>query len=179
MNNVVTIKTSMDQHSELIIHPEKAAAIDLGSRKFAYLSFGNQKHDVKIRMNHEISQKNVLLSRNLIKELHLPDYPIYEICINQNEIIVGPYIGLLISNEDNKLIASRLNKMLVYVKEYAKLHGSVVVFALNKVDQENRLIEGYCYNPVKKCWQQEYSPTLHRYTVRLGSVRNGKTTSCR
>jgi hypothetical protein len=158
MNHVVTVKANMNKNSEFIIHPKKAAATNLGSKKFAYLSFGNRKYHVEIKINPEISPENVLLSQNLIQELYLPDYPIYEICVNQNEIIIGPYIGLLMSNEDNKLSSSRLNKMLVYVKEYAKLHGSIVVFALNKVDKESRLIEGYCYNPVKKYWQQGVFP---------------------
>jgi hypothetical protein len=158
MNHVVTIKTATDQNSEFIIHPEKAAAIGLGSRKFAYISFGNKKHYIKIIMNHEMSGENILLSQNLIKELHLPDYPIYEIHLNHNEILIGPYIGLLISNENRKLTSSRLKKMMVYVKEYEKLHGAIVAFALNKVDKESRLIEGYCYNPVAKCWQKGIFP---------------------
>ncbi|MGE5581252.1 MAG: YheC/YheD family protein [Bacillota bacterium] len=158
MNVVVTIKTGTDQKSEFSIHPEKAAAIGIGRRKFACLSFGNQKHYVKIRLNHEISPENILLSQNLITNLHLPDYPVYELCANQNGIIIGPYIGLLSSDEENKLTSSHLNKMLVYVKEYAKLHGAIVVFALNKVDRENRLIEGYCYNPVKKYWHKGIFP---------------------
>lgn len=158
MNHVFEIKTNMDQHSEFVIHPEKAIAIGLGSRKFAYLSFGNQKQYVKIRLNQEMSGENVLLSQNLIRELHLPDYPIYEIHLNRNEILIGPYIGLLISHEDNQLTLSRFNKMLVYGKEYAKIHGAIVVFALNKVDKESRLIEGYCYNPVNKFWQKGVFP---------------------
>jgi hypothetical protein len=158
MNQVVTIKTKTDQRSELVIHPEKAAAIGLGSKKFAYISFGSQKHNVKINMDHQLSKENILLSQNLIKELHLPDYPVYEICINHNEILIGPYIGLLISDEDNQLTSSRFNKMMVYVKEYSKLHGAILVFALNKVDKGNRLIEGYCYNPVKLYWQKGIFP---------------------
>lgn len=158
MNNVVYIKTNRDRRSELEIHPGKAAAINLGSRKFAYLSFGNQKHYAKIRLNNEIPQENALLSENLIKGLHLPDYPVYEIGVKENEIILGPYIGLLISQAENKLTLSRLDKMLVDVKEYAKLHGAVVVFALDKVDRQSRLIEGYCYNPIKKYWQQGTFP---------------------
>jgi hypothetical protein len=54
---------------------------------------------------------------------------------------------------------------MVYVKKYAKLHGAVVVFALNKVDQANRLIEGHCYDPVKKCWRNgifSYPAAIHR-----------------
>jgi hypothetical protein len=164
MKNEFIIKTNPDQHSELLIHPDPAAMLGLGSRKFACLSFGNQKHYVKIKINQELSPKNVLLSQNTVAQLYLPDYPVYEISVKQNEIIIGPYLGLLTNTEDYKL-ASRLNKMKVFLKEYAKLHGAVVVFALNKVDQKNRLIEGYCYNPVTQCWQNgtfPYPAAIHR-----------------
>ncbi len=99
-----------------------------------------------------------MLSKELIDELHLPDYPIYEICVNENEIKIGPYIGLLISEKDEDLTTKRLRKMMAYVGEYTKLHGAVVVFALNKVDTRSRLIEGYCYNPVKNHWQRGVFP---------------------
>ncbi|HEX3043655.1 MAG TPA: YheC/YheD family protein [Bacillota bacterium] len=158
MNNIVTIKINPDQHSELGIHPDKAVALELRSRKYACLSFGNRKQYVKIKMNPEISPEHLILSPNLIEGLHLPDYPVYEINIIHNEIVIGPYIGLLVSNEERKLTSSRLNKMLVYVKEYAKLHGAVVVFALNQVDQKNRLIEGYCFHPGRGCWQRGIFP---------------------
>ena len=82
---------------------KKQPRLALAARKFAYLSFGNQKHYVKISMDQEIAPENLLLSQNLIKELHLPDYPVYEIRVNQNAIVIGPYIGLLISNEDKRL----------------------------------------------------------------------------
>ncbi len=158
MDNVVTIKSNMGRQSELIIHPEKAAVIGLESRKFAYISFGNQRHYVKIRLDQEISPENVLVPQNLIYQLLLPDYPLYEICVNLNEILIGPYIGLLMSDADRKLTSSRLNKITVYVKDYPKLHGAIVVFALDKIDTEKRLIEGYCYNPVKKYWQKGIFP---------------------
>jgi hypothetical protein len=158
MNNVVTIKISGNQHSELVIHPEKAFAINLGSWEFAYISFGTLKHHVKISMTNEVLPENILLSQNLVKVLHMPDYPNYEICVNGNEIIFGPYIGLLISQADNRLTSSRLNKMLIDLNEYSKLHGAVVVFALDKVDRISRHIEGYCYNPTKKCWQKGIFP---------------------
>lgn len=171
MNQVVNIKANNNhRNSELFIHPEKAALIGLENIKFGYISFGSQKHHVKINLDHSMSGENVILSQNLIQELHLPDYPLYEIRVNRNEILIGPYIGLLISNEDNQLTSSRLNKMMVYVKEYPKLHGAIVVFALNKVDKENRLIEGYCYNPVKLYWQKgvfPYPSSIYR-TIGLG-----------
>ncbi len=170
MNNVISIKISMDQNSELTIHPEKAATLDLGRRRYTSISFGNQKLDVKIKMNPGLSQENVLLSENIVKELHLPNYPVYEIHGTEDAIVVGPFIGLLTSNKGRRLRSSRLNRMLIYVKEYAKLHGAIVIFALDKVDKKNRLIEGYCYNPVKKCWQKgifPYPSSIYR-TIGLG-----------
>jgi glutathione synthase/RimK-type ligase-like ATP-grasp enzyme len=174
MHNEFTIKTNPDQHSELTIHPQKAAMLKLDNKKFAYLSFGNQKHFVKIKMDQDLSPVTIGLSQNIVKTLYLPDYPVYEIGVNQNEITIGPYIGLLVSNKDHKLTASRLNKMLVYVKEYAKLHGALVVFALNKVDRQNRLIEGYCYNHLKKYWQKGVFPYPTAIQRMIGLSANWK-----
>ena len=156
--NIVIIKAGANKYSELIIHPRKAEEINLGRKKCAFISFGSQKYYVNISISNEISPENVLLSPELIDELHLPDYPIYELCVNENEIIIGPYIGLLFSKQDGKLTTSRLNKTMVYLRDYSKLHGAVVVFALDKVDMTSRLIEGYCYNPVKNYWQRGIFP---------------------
>ncbi|MBP2642747.1 MAG: hypothetical protein H6Q67_634 [Firmicutes bacterium] len=156
--NGITIKASANNNTELIMHPKKMDEINLGRKKCAFISFGSQRHYVNISLDNAISPENVLLSPKLIENLHLPDYPLYELRVNKNEIIVGPYIGLLLSEQDEKLTASRLKKLMVYIKEYSKLHGAVVVFALNKVDMPSRLIEGYCYNPIKNLWQRGTFP---------------------
>ncbi len=159
MNQVITIKPNpVNQNSVLAVHPQTAAAFSLSGLKFASVSFGNRKHYVEIKMNPEIAPENILLSQNLIEELYLPEYPSFEIRLNLTEIVIGPYIGLLLSNTNNRLTTSRLNKTTVCLKEYTKLHGAVVVFALDKISKESQLIEGYCYNPVKKYWQPGIFP---------------------
>jgi glutathione synthase/RimK-type ligase-like ATP-grasp enzyme len=158
MKNTISIETSMNERYELTMHPAQAAEIGLDRKKFVCISFGNQKRYVKIKMNDEITPGKILLSPKLAAALHLPVYPLYEISLMGNEIMIGPYIGLLLSEEDKELTPSCLHKMLVYVCEYSKLHGAVVVFALNKVDRAGRLVEGYCYNPVENCWQKGIFP---------------------
>ncbi len=158
MKNDIIIKKSTGGSSDLVIHPAKAAEIGLDSKKFAFISFGSQKHYVNILINDQISPEHVLLSKKLIEAFHLPDYTVYEISLTHNEIIIGPYIGLLLSEEDRQLTPSSLNKMLVYVSEYPKLHGVIVVFALDKVNRADRFIEGYCYNPIHNCWQEGRFP---------------------
>ncbi|MBP2653559.1 MAG: hypothetical protein H6Q73_1128 [Firmicutes bacterium] len=156
--NVITIKASANSDSEIVMHPKQADEIKLGRKKRGFISFGSQKQYINILMNNEISPDNVLISPKLMAELHLPDYPIYEMSVDKNEIIIGPYIGLLVSENDEKLTVSRMKRTLAYVREYSKLHGAIIVFALNKVDKTNRLIEGYCYNPIKNYWQKGIFP---------------------
>lgn len=165
MNHALTIKPHAGLHSELIIHPRTAAEIGINARKFAYVSFGHQRHYVTIKTDEAISPDDLMLSRDLIKQLHVPEYPRYEIALHQNEIVIGPCIGLLLSREERRLTLARLDKALIYIKAYAKLHGAIIVFALDRVDQKERLIEGYCYNPVKKYWQKgifPYPATIYR-----------------
>lgn len=156
--NTIKVKAGNSKYSELVIHPDKAAMIGLERIKFAYVCFGSRKYYVNVKKDSGISRESILLSQKVMDELHIPDYPTYEICAKGKEIIIGPYIGLLASTRNEKLTESRLNKMMTYVREYHKLHGAIVVFALNSVDTENHLIEGYCYNPEGEKWQKGIFP---------------------
>lgn len=174
MSSTITVKETNDKHSVLMINPDKAMEIKLARKKLAYICFGNQRQYVNIQLNEEISPEEVLLSKELIDELYLPAYPSYEIGVKGNKIIIGPYIGLLISEKDEDLTTSRLRKMLAYVREYSKLHGAVVVFALDKVDTASRLIEGYCYNPVKTYWQRGIFPYPAAFYRAIGLSKKWK-----
>jgi len=158
MKNSVLIKGCAGRFSELIINARKAAGLNLGNRKFAYISFGSKKHYVSIKIDNEVPEEHVMLSRKLLGKMHIPEYPVYEIIVDKNEIKIGPFIGLLVTEEDKNLTTSRLNKMLAYVREYSKILGAVVVFALDKVDTANLLIEGYCFNPHTGNWQRGIFP---------------------
>ena len=50
----------------------------------------------------------VLLSTNIIENLHMPDYIVYEVCVKDNEIAFGPCIGILASNKDKSITKSSL-----------------------------------------------------------------------
>ncbi|PNT94227.1 YheC/YheD family protein [Clostridium thermosuccinogenes] len=158
MSNVFTVKACEDKNAKLVIHPETAEQIGLGRKKFAYACFGSHKYYTDIKRSSEVSEDSILLSHKLMEELRIPDYPVYEVRVNGNEINIGPYIGLLASAKNSNLTEGRLNKMMTYVREYSRVHGAIVVFALDRVDTANRLVEGYCFNPVKDCWQRGVFP---------------------
>jgi hypothetical protein len=158
MYNVVTIKMIADNETNFVIPMSKAIELNLLNKKNAIISFGNQKQYVNLKVSGELAEDTLNISQNVMEELHLPEYPIYEIAVNNNEIIIGPYIGLLLSCKDKRFTPSRLEKLMVYFKKYSEIHGAIVVFALNKVYTKNRLIEGYCYNPVTHGFQKGVFP---------------------
>lgn len=160
LSNVITLKEKMDTYSRLTIHSKNAVQLHLEKKKCAYISFGNQRHYVNIIIKDDIAEDEFWLSTKVLKELHLPIFVNYEIQVdeNQNEIVMGPFMGLLISEKDERITTSRLKKLMKYVSEYSILHGAVVIFALNKVDSTNRQIEGYCYNPIQNFWERGIFP---------------------
>lgn len=174
MSSVFRLKVVVDSRSDFIINSKKAAEARLNRKKQAYISFGDKRHYVNVKVSDSLVDNEILLSQNVIDSLHLPDYITYEIRINKNEIKLGPYIGLLIRSEDGKLTDGRLNKMLLFAKEYSELHGALVVFALDRVDSVNRLVEGYCYNPLENTWKRGVFPYPSSIYRNIGLSREWK-----
>ena len=158
MNNTVTIRATDEKNAGVIISPEKAAALGLTGRKCAVLRFGNIRCFSEIEYRGEPGGDTVLLTRRLMDQMHLPEYPLYELAVRGNEMVIGPFIGLLFSEKDSRLTASRLEACKLCVREYERLHGAVVVFALDKVDTAGRLVEGYGYNPGTDAFEKGIFP---------------------
>lgn len=142
------------QSNDLIMHINTSQASILGINENDQLSlkFGNLKCSVSIHLSTEIVETEIYLSESIISQLYIPTYLSYELRIKNKEVIIGPYIGVLIKKSGGKISKSLLRRMLVYVREYSNLHGALVIFALNKIIRTNGLVEGYCYNPTNKNW---------------------------
>lgn len=158
MNKIIKVKPTANKYSDLVIHPNLAKELKFERKKHAIICFGNKKQAVNIKLSLEIAEENILISQKMMNELCLPAYPTYEIICKNNEIIIGPFIGLLLCEEDKKITSAFLSKILVYAKKYAEINGAIVMFALNKVDTLNFTVEGYCYNPIRNEFQKGVFP---------------------
>jgi hypothetical protein len=175
MNKKFSIKPYQKKEPLLAINPKIAREIGLDRKKRAYVSFGVLKNYIDIEFDNEINEDAVLLSQTVIDNLRLPGHAAYEMRTRGNEIVIGPYIGMLVSDEDANITDARLKKFLIFVEEYEKLNGVFAVFALDKVDTANRLIEGYCYNPSGACWERgvfPYPSAIYRTIGMSESWRN-------
>lgn len=158
MSKTVSVKTYHKKDPILAMNTRKACELGLNKKKRAYVSYGTLKNYVDIEVRNEICRDEILLSQTVLDNLHLPGYPAYEISTSGNEIVIGPHIGMLVSDEDVNITDARLSRLSIFVEDYDKLCGTFVIFALDKVDTTNRLIEGYCFNPIGKCWERGIFP---------------------
>ncbi|KNY30020.1 YheC/YheD family protein [Pseudobacteroides cellulosolvens] len=158
MSKTYIIKTDSNNYSDFTISPKTAEQINTIYKKEAYVRFGCKRYYVNVKISEYIPDNVIVLSKDIVSDLNLPDYTSYEISVNKNEIIVGPYIGLLLKKQDKDFTGTCLKKLLIYAKDYSVLNGAIVIFALDKVDAANLLIEGFCYNPQLDSWQRGTFP---------------------
>jgi len=158
MSNIYKIKYIEERKPTLFINPNTANCLGISRKRIISISFGSLRFFASINKSSEVPEEEIRLSNKLFTDLHLPDYLEFEIKVNQNEMSIGPYIGLLMSRKDIKLTPSRLEQMKIYVRTYEELHGAVIIFALDKVDAISFLVEGYCYNPVSKNFEKGIFP---------------------
>lgn len=158
MNKTFKIKASESKKNTIELHPDTAVSLGVAGYQKAVVKFGILRHYADVLLNSELVSSDIMLSQKLISNLHIPDFPDYELKVSGNEIDIGPFIGMLMSNEDNKLTWSVLERMKVYLRDYENLHGAVVIFALDKTDAVGRLIEGYCYHPASKTFEKGIYP---------------------
>lgn len=122
------------------------------------LHFGLQEMEVFCKYSNSLSENEIGLSRNIIEEMQLPIGIDYEVSFQKDGIVViGPFIGVLIKDSTNILNdRRRLRNRLV--KQSASIRGVVIVFSWDDMDQENRKINGFYYNPSSEKWEEGTFP---------------------
>ena len=168
MSEVFIINENKDNKSTIIINSKTASSLNILDKKLMCLCFGMRKCYVNINISDEIEDKVVLISKNSIDYLHLPSYLYYEIRIKENEITIGPCIGILAWREEKSITEKKLKRMINYTMEYTSINGAIIIFALDSVDIENRLIKGYCYNPQNQLWEEGIFPYPSAIYRRIG-----------
>lgn len=152
MSGAFSVKILEWHKNTLIINTEKSRELGIRLKKLAHISFGNKRQWINLIFRKDISPNEVFISQDIIDYLLMPQFIDYEIRILNNEIVFGPFIGILINRKDSNINAKRLKLFLDYVNSYSLLNGAILVFALDKINHEEKTIEGYLYNDRVKAW---------------------------
>lgn len=117
-----------------------------------FIRFGHDCCEVELDGSTEIEEDEMLLSHQIISQLNLPLEPVYELKFNQYELILGPFIGILVSRKKEFLDES-VSVLSNYLYDYEQIGGAIIAFAAESIDMQERKIDGYLYNPKHQKWE--------------------------
>jgi hypothetical protein len=136
----------------LTIHVNTAKQHKLLTEKKWFLRFGIQAVEVKLKTSSYMDENEIKLSIRLIDLLTIPLSNLYEIRIEDNEIRIGPYFGILAASK--KEILDRIVPYLSnHLYNYNCIGGAVGAFSLEGIDTKEHMMEGYIYNPETSEWE--------------------------
>lgn len=157
MSEKVIMKSDKQSKGVLRIHSEVAKELGIFMEQEVLLRFGTGTVKVNITLDSDLSKDECILSSDCISNLNLPLPPHYELHVKENELILGPFVGILAA-KTNQRLKRKLKKLLNYVHDYEQIGGAILAFSFEGVNKEDNLISGYMYNPQKHKWENGIFP---------------------
>jgi YheC/D like ATP-grasp len=153
MNPKYKIIPDLQAQDCLTIHPNTAKQKNISALKKWFLRFGIQALEIKLKISSRLNENEMKLSIGVIESLRIPLSGRYEIRREGNEILIGPYIGILTASKKSSLDDS-VQYLSNYLYDYDRIGGAIVAFSLEGMDPFKYTIEGYMFNPDTKEWEQ-------------------------
>ncbi|SDK73149.1 YheC/YheD family endospore coat-associated protein [Natronincola ferrireducens] len=141
----------------LLIHPTTAKKLGIEYRKLTYLRFGVNCVEVKIILSMEAAPGEVSLDNQIIENLKIPLFASYEIKIKPYEIVIGPYIGILVHKKEETL-DKNINVYSNYLYDYEAIGGVILAFSVEGIQMKCDKIRGYIFNPQTQKWEKGIYP---------------------
>lgn len=162
LNSIFKLIPINDDSPCLMLHPNQRNLLD-ETMINTTIHFGFQKTEVICKQLDTIKENEIGLSNSVIEYLKLPLEADYEIAIQNGEIIIGPFIGVLITNTQKKLKKKvnklkQIKKLEQIKKQYRIVRGVVLALSEEGIDEKNSRVHGYFYNPSSKKWEEGTFP---------------------
>ncbi|GHH99573.1 YheC/YheD family endospore coat-associated protein [Neobacillus kokaensis] len=142
---------------DTIFLPDTTAAfLGIEQNQTITVSFGKRKLPAVVKTVPFNNEYRIGVSENAKKELLIDPDVNYEVMYANNELIIGPVIGLLLAKSEERL-AKYLHHYLIYTMLYEQINGILFVFCEQQIDFTEEKITGYVYDPA--------SPTSWRKAV--------------
>jgi glutathione synthase/RimK-type ligase-like ATP-grasp enzyme len=158
----------------ITLNPERISKSVTKNIKIAHVRFGIKCCEVKVAESREIEMDEILLSHEIMEELKIPEFLSYEMVFDKNNIIFGPYIGMLAEKKEERL-KQIVENLKSYVYGYEEIGGAVLIFSEEGVDMDAQLIRGFVFNPESENWEEgifAYPAAIFKKTGIRKKMRN-------
>lgn len=119
--------------------------------------FGSLCCETNIVLDNTLGSNVASLSADLADKLNIPLHCDLRVKLVADEILIGPFIGLLVDYNSNS-INQNLDHLTDYLFHYRSIQGAIIAFSLDKVDPINHQIKGFLFNPKTKKWDEGTFP---------------------
>lgn len=144
------------------------------------LTYGKRKQEVVVKVHSLLDEERVFISSNIKTSLLIDLDVKYEFSLKNNELIIGPVIGLLLGKTETRL-EKNLHHYVIYTMLYEQINGVLFVFSEDQIDFDEEKISGYIYDPSKENnWRKADLPfpgAIYR-RVELASPTLKKLNNC-
>jgi len=104
----------------------------------------------------------------------IPLFATYEIRISGHEIVIGPYIGILVHKKEETLDRN-ISVYSNYLYDYQSIGGVILAFSVEGIQMKSEQLSGFVFNPQTGTWVKGVYPYPAAVFKRVGikkSMRN-------
>lgn len=150
-------KVDNDNQKSLILSKEIADELDIKFLQHTNLRFGFRAVDLNVSIDESLGKNEMVLSSMALAELNLPLNCSYNVKVVENEIIIGPFMGIYLGRKESTLF-KKLRMLESYAVNYPDLNGVILGFTLDQVNKNDLTINGYYYDPKLGIWKNAELP---------------------
>jgi Glutathione synthase/Ribosomal protein S6 modification enzyme (glutaminyl transferase) len=141
----------MNSDMYIVLHPDTANRIGINLLKKIFLQFGMQRLEVLIRLDSSLDPTTIVLSEKIAHTLSIPTSVEYEVVLDNNTLLIGPFIGILRSYTGAKPV-EYTERSPYFIEHYKDIKGAIISFAFENIDKGKKSVKGYLYEPNKQKW---------------------------
>lgn len=137
---------TIDNNQAILFIPESFdKEFNLNRKKDLQINVGVKKCEIKIKVDPDLAEDVLLLSKDILKTLSIPQDLLYQVNVEEDIINIGPIVGLLFESTKSDLAEKIRDSFTNYTLNYPQNKGLLYVFSKEGIDFSNDLIDGYYY----------------------------------
>jgi hypothetical protein len=143
--------------NQLFMNQSMLNKLDLKEQQQMTVTYGSLARKKELMIDNEIPDNMIGLSVYFTKEVLFPTDVIYEVILKDDDIKIGPLIGMLLAKDQKKLTNKKLNLFKERIRTDELIKGVIFVVCHDWIDETNYLMKGYYYTKHGK-WKEGIFP---------------------
>ncbi|MBS4194935.1 YheC/YheD family endospore coat-associated protein [Lederbergia citri] len=153
-----TIITNYTSSHSIALHSKVLDKLSVSEFQLINVKFGVIEKNAVTLLKHQEEESVIHISADLFTGFLLPEFLEYEVTIEEEALLIGPIIGLFILGKFDEMTRQRMRIYKKYLIDYEHLNGLILLVTSDGINQENKIVNGFAYNPIEEEWMKGTFP---------------------